>query len=94
MQPSRLGKQDEHGLSLLHYAAMNNHPQIIAQLLIQSMDVNVRRNNIMGTGKRKIVMLYFKFEQVSVLEDDFVVTLEIQNLGWILMIIWDKFNLP
>ena len=51
MQPSRLGKQDEHGLSLLHYAAMNNHPQIIAQLLIQSMDVNVRRNNIMGTGE-------------------------------------------
>ncbi|XP_052246071.1 ankyrin and armadillo repeat-containing protein-like isoform X2 [Dreissena polymorpha] len=49
MQASRLGKQDEHGLSLLHYAAMNNHPQIIAILLIQSMDVNVRRNNIMGT---------------------------------------------
>ncbi|XP_052802485.1 ankyrin and armadillo repeat-containing protein-like isoform X4 [Mya arenaria] len=52
MQASRLGKQDEHGLSLLHYAAMNNHPQIIAMLLMQSMDVNVRRNNIMGTGSR------------------------------------------
>ena len=60
MQPSRLGKQDEHGLSLLHYAAMNNHPQIIAQLLIQSMDVNVRRNNIMGTGMcMPVLMLLF-----------------------------------
>ncbi|WAQ94689.1 ANKAR-like protein [Mya arenaria] len=54
MQASRLGKQDEHGLSLLHYAAMNNHPQIIAMLLMQSMDVNVRRNNIMGTGPTAI----------------------------------------
>ena len=60
MQPSRLGKQDEHGLSLLHYAAMNNHPQIIAQLLIQSMDVNVRRNNIMGTGEHDFSPQFWK----------------------------------
>ncbi|XP_067649055.1 ankyrin and armadillo repeat-containing protein-like [Haliotis asinina] len=50
MPASRLGKQDEHGLSLLHHAAMNNRPQVIAILLLQSMDVNVRRNNILSTG--------------------------------------------
>ncbi|KAL3832524.1 hypothetical protein ACJMK2_024159, partial [Sinanodonta woodiana] len=50
MQANRLGKQDEHGMSLLHYAAMNNRPQIITFLLMQSMDVNVRRNNIAATG--------------------------------------------
>lgn len=49
-QASRLSKQDEQGLSLLHHAAMNNRPQIITHLLLQSMDINVRRNNIMSTG--------------------------------------------
>lgn len=63
MQASRLGKQDEHGLSLLHYAAMNNHPQIIALLLIQSMDVNVRRNNIMGTGR--LMFIFFILNHLS-----------------------------
>lgn len=47
---SRLGKQDEEGLSLLHHAAIYNRPNIIAMLLVQSMDVNVRRNNILSTG--------------------------------------------
>lgn len=42
---SRLGKQDEMGLSLMHHAAMWNRPQIIAVLILLSMDVNVRRNN-------------------------------------------------
>ena len=51
MPGSRLGKQDDQGLSLLHHAAMNNRPQLIALLLVQSMDVNVRRNNILSTGK-------------------------------------------
>jgi len=37
---------------------MNNHPQIIAMLLIQSMDVNVRRNNIMGTGMNITPLIY------------------------------------
>ncbi|XP_070211365.1 ankyrin and armadillo repeat-containing protein-like isoform X4 [Littorina saxatilis] len=50
MPGSRLGKQDDQGLSLLHHAAMHNRPQIIAMLLIQSIDVNVRRNNILSTG--------------------------------------------
>ncbi|XP_076094844.1 ankyrin and armadillo repeat-containing protein-like isoform X1 [Mytilus galloprovincialis] len=45
-QPSRLNKQDEQGLSLLHHAAINNHPEIIVALLKQKMDMNVRRNNI------------------------------------------------
>ncbi|XP_033103193.1 ankyrin and armadillo repeat-containing protein-like isoform X2 [Anneissia japonica] len=48
---SRLGKQDEFGLSLLHYAALNNRPQIIQLLLIQGQDINVRRNyNITSVG--------------------------------------------
>lgn len=49
-QPSRLNKQDEQGLSLLHHAAINNHPEIIVALLKQKMDMNVRRNNI-STGR-------------------------------------------
>ncbi|XP_071948397.1 ankyrin and armadillo repeat-containing protein-like [Antedon mediterranea] len=49
--PSRLGKQDEFGLSLLHYAALNNRPQIIQLLVVQSQDINVRRNyNITSIG--------------------------------------------
>ncbi|KAF6036409.1 ANKAR [Bugula neritina] len=43
-QMSQLMKQDEYGLSLIHHAAMNNRPQIIAKLILQSMDVNARRN--------------------------------------------------
>ncbi|KAK7484931.1 hypothetical protein BaRGS_00023851, partial [Batillaria attramentaria] len=50
MPSSRLSKQDEQGLSLLHHAAMHNRPQLIAFLLIQSLDINVRRNNILSTG--------------------------------------------
>ena len=42
---SRLSKQDDVGLSLMHYAAMYNRPNVIAILVLQSMDVNVRRNN-------------------------------------------------
>ncbi|XP_056008070.1 ankyrin and armadillo repeat-containing protein-like isoform X2 [Ostrea edulis] len=49
-QMSRLTKQDEHGLSLLHHAAMNNRPQIIVSLLRQTVDINSRRNNILSTG--------------------------------------------
>lgn len=50
--PSRLGKQDDNGLSLLHHAAMNNRPHVIAQLILHSMDVNVRKsNNIQISGK-------------------------------------------
>jgi ankyrin repeat protein len=39
-QPSRLNKQDEQGLSLLHHAAINNHPEIIVALLKQKMDIS------------------------------------------------------
>ncbi|XP_022304475.2 ankyrin and armadillo repeat-containing protein-like isoform X2 [Crassostrea virginica] len=52
-QMSRLTKQDEHGLSLLHHAAMNNRPQIIVSLLRQTVDINSRRNNILSTGERE-----------------------------------------
>ena len=49
---SRIGKQDEQGLSLLHHAAIYNRPQIMGLLLLSAVDVNVRRNNILSTGKR------------------------------------------
>ena len=55
MPGSRLGKQDDQGLSLLHHAAMFNRPNLIAMLLVQSMDVNVRRNNILSTGGHPII---------------------------------------
>ena len=43
--PARLGKQDEGGMSLMHHAAMLNRGHVIAALIVQSMDVNVRRHN-------------------------------------------------
>ncbi|GFR60921.1 ankyrin and armadillo repeat-containing protein [Elysia marginata] len=46
---SRIGKQDEQGLSLLHHAAIYNRPQIMGLLLLSAVDVNVRRNNILST---------------------------------------------
>ncbi|XP_065929233.1 ankyrin and armadillo repeat-containing protein isoform X4 [Magallana gigas] len=55
-QMSRLTKQDEHGLSLLHHAAMNNRPQIIVSLLRQTVDINSRRNNILSTVLKKSSM--------------------------------------
>lgn len=51
MQGSRLGKQDDRGLSYIHHAAINNQSHIISLLLVLSMDVNARRNNILSTGK-------------------------------------------
>ena len=51
-QGSRLGKQDEMGYNLIHYAAMYNRHQIVALLILQSIDVNVRRNtNLLSTGR-------------------------------------------
>ncbi|RUS87780.1 hypothetical protein EGW08_004445 [Elysia chlorotica] len=47
---SRIGKQDEQGLSLLHHAAIYNRPQIMGLLLLSAVDVNVRRNNILSTA--------------------------------------------
>nr|XP_022304476.1 ankyrin and armadillo repeat-containing protein-like isoform X3 [Crassostrea virginica] len=55
-QMSRLTKQDEHGLSLLHHAAMNNRPQIIVSLLRQTVDINSRRNNILSTVVKRSTM--------------------------------------
>lgn len=46
---SRIGKQDEQGLSLLHHAAIYNKPQIMGLLMMSAVDVNVRRNNILST---------------------------------------------
>eukprot|EP00058_Branchiostoma_floridae_P008346 XP_002593834.1 hypothetical protein BRAFLDRAFT_75707 [Branchiostoma floridae] len=40
---TRLAKHDELGLSLLHHASIHNRPQVIALLLLQGLDVNVRR---------------------------------------------------
>ncbi|XP_077867464.1 LOW QUALITY PROTEIN: ankyrin and armadillo repeat-containing protein-like [Saccoglossus kowalevskii] len=52
---SRLSKQDENGLSLMHHAAMQNRPQIISLLAIQGQDINTRRNNnISSTGPTPI----------------------------------------
>ena len=48
---SRLGSQDQLGLSLVHHAAMKNRPQIITQLVVMGLDVNVRRfNNASASG--------------------------------------------
>ncbi|XP_077978159.1 ankyrin and armadillo repeat-containing protein-like [Glandiceps talaboti] len=52
---SRISKQDESGLSLMHHAAMQNRQQIISLLIIQGQDMNVRRNNnISSTGPTPI----------------------------------------
>ncbi|CAL1533328.1 unnamed protein product [Lymnaea stagnalis] len=53
---TRITKQDEQGLSLIHHAAIFNRPQIITLLLLLSTDVNVRRNNIMSTGPTALHM--------------------------------------
>ena len=42
---SRLSMQDVSGLSLMHYAAMYNRPQVITLLVVNSCDINVRRFN-------------------------------------------------
>ena len=49
---SRLGSQDSSGMSLIHYAAMYNKPQIITMLVSMSAtDINIRRyNNISAQG--------------------------------------------
>ena len=47
---SRLAKHDEHGLNILHHATINNRPHIVGLLILQSMNVNMRRNNIVATG--------------------------------------------
>ncbi|KAK6172108.1 hypothetical protein SNE40_018060 [Patella caerulea] len=84
MPASRLGKQDEHGLSYLHYAAMFNRPQIIALLLLQSMDVNVRRNNIMGTGPTGLHMAARcgSLDAVACLLANYANVLAIDQDGW------------
>ncbi|XP_055872246.1 ankyrin and armadillo repeat-containing protein-like [Biomphalaria glabrata] len=53
---TRIGKQDEQGMSLIHYAAIYNRPQIITLLILQSVDINVRRNNILSTGPTALHM--------------------------------------
>ncbi|EDO43577.1 predicted protein [Nematostella vectensis] len=51
LPPSRLTTQDSTGLSLIHYAAMYNRPQIITMLMVMGFDINVRRfNNISSQG--------------------------------------------
>uniref|UniRef100_A0A2C9KYG2 Uncharacterized protein n=1 Tax=Biomphalaria glabrata TaxID=6526 RepID=A0A2C9KYG2_BIOGL len=50
---TKIGKQDEQGMSLIHYAAIYNRPQIIILLLVQSVDINTRRNNIVASAYTK-----------------------------------------
>ncbi|KAK7009037.1 ankyrin and armadillo repeat-containing protein [Biomphalaria glabrata] len=50
---TKIGKQDEQGMSLIHYAAVYNRPQIIILLLVQSVDINTRRNNIVASAYTK-----------------------------------------
>lgn len=40
---SRLAKQDETGLSLMHYAAIFNRPYIITSLILTGADVNIKQ---------------------------------------------------
>ncbi|ESP02231.1 hypothetical protein LOTGIDRAFT_224972 [Lottia gigantea] len=84
MPASRLGKQDEHGLSYLHYAAMHNRPQIIAVLLMQSMDVNVRRNHIVGNGPTGLHMAARcgSLDAVACLLANFANVLATDQDGW------------
>lgn len=42
---SRLSMQDVSGLSLIHYAAMYNRPQVITLLVVNGCDINARRFN-------------------------------------------------
>lgn len=44
--PNRLSKQDETGLSLVHHAALFDRSHVISLLILFSMDVNIRRNNL------------------------------------------------
>lgn len=63
---TKIGKQDEQGMSLIHYAAIYNRPQIIILLLVQSVDINSRRNNIVASG-----LLIFVFIHVITTENSY-----------------------
>jgi ankyrin repeat protein len=39
----RLAKQDENGLSLMHYAAIYNRPLVLTSLILSSVDVNIKQ---------------------------------------------------
>ena len=41
--PARLGKHDDDGMCMIHWAAMYNRPQIITNLITQAMDFNVKK---------------------------------------------------
>ena len=40
------------GLTLMHYAAMYNRPQLIAVLIQQVMDINARKSSNFQTGSK------------------------------------------
>lgn len=53
--PSQLGKQDEDGYSLAHYAALYNRPQILQLLIGQGQDLNVRRFHLTSSVGKSIL---------------------------------------
>ncbi|CAD5114678.1 DgyrCDS3724 [Dimorphilus gyrociliatus] len=84
--PSRLGKQDDNGLSLLHHAAMNNRPHVIAQLILHSMDVNVRKSNniqISGPTALHLAARCGSFEAATCLVANYANLLATDQDGWV-----------
>ncbi|CAG5120111.1 unnamed protein product, partial [Candidula unifasciata] len=47
---TRVYRHDEQGLSLLHHAAIHNRAHIIVRILLNPIDINIRRNNILASG--------------------------------------------
>ncbi|CAH1788258.1 unnamed protein product [Owenia fusiformis] len=83
--PARLSKQDEIGLSLIHHAAMYNRVNILALLIMQSMDINVRRNNnVNSTGPTPLHLASRcgALDAVSCLIGNFANVLVTDTDGW------------
>ena len=40
--PTRLNKSDEVGMTLMHHAALRNHPDIITLLLVHQAEINLK----------------------------------------------------
>lgn len=53
---TKVYKQDEQGISLLHHAAIHNRAHVIIRMLTNALDVNIRRNNILSAGEFSLVL--------------------------------------